>query len=67
MAKDKLTPTAPPLDIRILAVDRAGAEFTDWLSRFQDKQGLTNIEVLQILGHAQTRLVTLELRTERET
>lgn len=50
---------------RTIPVNTAGAEFSDWLWRFQAVKGLTDIELLQILNDSQQRVLTLALRAER--
>lgn len=65
MAGEVARPPGLYLHPRTLPVNQAGAEFRDWLWRFQAAKGLTDIELLQMLGESQ--LVTLKymLRAER--
>lgn len=60
--------SGPPglrLHPRTLPADRAGAEFHDWLWRFQRDKDLTDIELMQILSESQQRILKYMLRAER--
>lgn len=50
---------------RTMPASRAGAEFHDWLWRFQDAKQLTDVEMLQILQESQSRIMIHLLRAER--
>lgn len=60
--------SGPPglrLHPRTIPVNQAGAEFHDWLWRFQEDKELTDIELMQILTDALERRLKYKLRAER--
>lgn len=65
MAQPISGPPGLRLHPRTLPVNQAGAEFRDWLWRFQRDKGLTDIELLQILGESQLITLKYMLRAER--
>lgn len=65
MAHEVSGPPGLRLHPRTMPVNQAGAEFHDWLWRFQEAKQLTDIELMQILADAQQRRLKYMLRAER--